>query len=448
MFQLNQTVSRLNLLSQSLWQWGVRTKLAVKPHIPAIIIFILFCMFPLGYFESLRWMFPPPKASHGFLKGMFLVLALLCVVYKKEFPSRIKKTEYVLMVLFVASFIVSYFFSLVPDSSFLFLWYPLTAGAVMYAMSVIRLERKHILMIVSLSMILIVITFAFAFFSLLFRYDVTNLYYFLFLDHRANFLLDELRRSGKYVSMGPYIMLVPLSVLFLIERNASMARKSIAVLIYAVSVLLAVISNNRIDVLVVAIQTFVILWIIPRRAAVILLLLIIPMTQFGLITTERYFGFNLEERILRPHTTRDRETIDMRFLYWENALRNFRLHPVFGTGPNTYNDVTDFPLRRYYDEGSRQYTVRQDVGIGIHNVFLERLSDTGLVGFFTFMLLLLYFVKADMLELLKRHGEGRSRYILFSLSSWTWILYGITDNGYGAQGFVTFFFLRGLLKHI
>jgi len=156
----------------------------------------------------------------------------------------------------------------------------------------------------------------------------------------------------------------------------------------------------------------------------------------------------LEERILRPQKVRDIETVEMRLVYWQNALRNFRLHPLVGTGPNTYNDVTDFPLRRYYDEGVKQYTVRQDIGIGVHNIFIERLSDTGLFGFLTFVVLLLYFARSDIIAVVKRTGERRTRYILFALSSWSWILYGITDNGYGAQGFVTFFFLRGLLHHL
>lgn len=448
MAQLIQTVSRVIRVSQSLQTYLKRMYTSTRQYIPTLVIIILFCMFPLGYFESLRWLVPPPKATHGFLKGLFLVLIGLCVLYRRELRNRQTHTERLLVGLFVLSFVVSSLFSMVPGTSLLFLWYPLTSGAVLYAFSTVRLTKQHILIIVTISMLLISITFAFAFFSLLFRYDVTNLYYFLFLDHRANFLLDEIRRSGKYVSLGPYIMLLPLSMMFLVDEKASAVRKAIAGLMYAISILTAVISNNRIDVLVVLIQTVVILWIIPRRIAIILLLLAIPMTQLGLTTAQQYFGFNLEERILRPHMTRDIETVEMRFLYWENALRNFRLHPLFGTGPNTYNDVTDFPLRRYYDSGVRQYTVRQDVGIGIHNIFLERLADTGIFGFFTFIALLCYFAKTDLLEILKRKGENRARYILFSLSSWSWVLYGITDNGYGAQGFVTFFFLRGLLRHI
>lgn len=417
-------------------------------YVPTLIIVILFVMFPLGYFESLRWILPPPKATHGFLKGLFLTLVILCVLFRQKLRSGMLFSERLVIGLFILSFVISAVFSMVPETSLLYLWYPLIAGAIMYASSTIRFSQQHLVLVVTVAMVLVTATFAFTFFSLLFRYEVTTLYYFLFLPHRANFLLDELRESGKYVSLGPYIMLLPLTLTFLIERRATWARKALAMLMYVMSVLTAVLSNNRIDVLVVAIQTLIVLWLIPRRLAVILLLLIIPVTQLGLTTTEKYFGFNLEERILRPQKVRDIETVEMRLVYWQNALRNFRLHPLVGTGPNTYNDVTDFPLRRYYDEGVKQYTVRQDIGIGVHNIFIERLSDTGLFGFLTFVVLLLYFARSDIIAVVKRTGERRTRYILFALSSWSWILYGITDNGYGAQGFVTFFFLRGLLHHL
>jgi O-antigen ligase len=176
------------------------------------------------------------------------------------------------------------------------------------------------------------------------------------------------------------------------------------------------------------------------------------MVIFGLFINELYFGFNLEERILRPAVERDQETVWMRFTYWETALNNFKNFPLFGTGPNTYNVVSDFPLRRYYIRGAEQYSLNPDYGIGIHNVFIERLADTGIFGFTTFMVLVIYFAKSDFVSLIKLkkmgNDEGLKKFILFSLGSWTWILYSITDNGYGAQGLMTFFFIRGLIPHL
>lgn len=417
-------------------------------HLPAVLTFAVFGMFVLGYFESFRWPFPPPKATHGFLKGLLLFVVAACILYRSRLKSRLSGMERLVLGLFIGSFVVSSVFSLVPETSFLFLWYPFIGGSMMYVLSCIRLKRGHIMIAVVISMLLILVTFSFAFISLLFRYEVINLYYFLFLESRAGYLVDQLQQFGKYVGLGPYFMLLPLSMVFLVERKSSLSRRALAGLVYAIALCTAVISNNRIDIVVIAIETAVMIWIIPRRLAVILLILALPVAQLGLMTSERYFGFNLEDRLLRPNAARDIESVEIRFTYWENALRNFRLHPFFGTGPNTYNDITDFPYRQYYDPGVRMYTQRQDVGIGVHNLFLERLSDTGIVGLFSFVALLLYFAKKDVMQAVSRRGERRAWYLLLALSAWSWILYGITDNGYGAQGFVTFFFLRGLMSHI
>lgn len=450
MVNSNPLVSRKHTFAQLSAEFSKRLNASsVGKYAQDIVRTILLLMFPLGYLESLRWPVSPPKATHGILKGLFLLLVVTLVLLKPSLFQKQTRNERIIMALFLLSFALSAFFSLVPETSLLFLWFPLIVGAVMAGFSGISFTRKHILIFISVSIVLVVFTFAFAFFSLMFRYEIDNIYYFLFLDHRANHLLSELRRYGKYVSLGPYIMLLPISAVFLVDRTSSVTRKLLSLLAVLVGVLTAVISNNRIDAIVVGIQLLVLFWFIPRRLAVILLVTAMSMVQLGLFTTEKFFGFNLEERFLRPQYERDLETVDMRFTYWQTAFYNFKKHPVFGTGPNTYNEVSDFPFRRYYDQGTREYTVRPDTGIGIHNLFIERLADTGLIGFSAFIIMLFYFAKMDVLRIIrKRTRTERARYILFSLGSWSWILYGITDNGYGAQGFVTFFFLRGILNHL
>lgn len=421
----------------------------IQPELlESVLVLLLLCMFPLGFLESLRWPLPPPKATHGILKGLSLVVVMILVFFRHRLPRGKKTLETVVVGVFLFSFIISSIFSLSPETSMLFLWYPCIAFLYVYVLQIVRIKEAHITFLIGVSTLLVMGIFMFAIFSIFSRYEVDNVYYFMFLDHRANYFLEEIRKAGKYASLGPYFMLVPLIASLISQPFSTKIQKLSAFVVLCVAVLTAVISNNRIDVLVIGIQMFIMMWFIPRRLAIVLLLLVIPISSFGLSVANRYFGFNLEERILRPHLERDLETIDMRYVYWQTAFYNFREHPILGTGPNTYNDVSDFPLRRYYDAGSGQYTVKADEGIGIHNIFIERLADTGLVGFFAFIWVLMYYFREDVLALVRRKGVDRARYVFFALSSWSWVLYGITDNGYGAQGFVTFFFLRGLLHHL
>jgi O-antigen ligase len=413
------------------------------------IILVLFAMFMLGYMESLRWPLPGPKATHGILKGLCLLLIPTLYFFRHKLnPPRFRLQNF-LMIFFVLAYAVSAALSQAVGASMLNMWYPIISLVMMFALSQVALKKRHFFFLILISIILIFITFCFSFFSIMFRYSVDNIYYFMFLDHRANFLLDEIRKYGKYVSLGPYLLLTPLTFSFLVQKNVTLSKKMLSLFMVILTVLQAVISNNRIDVLVAGIQLVVLLFVMPKRIAVFLLICLVPVVYLGLVTTQKYFGFSLEERLLRPKVERDIETVSMRFTYWETAFYNFRNAPLFGTGPNTYNEVSSFPIRRYWDPGTKEHLAKVDQGIGIHNIFIERLADTGLFGFTTFVIILLYFVRVDILAVLKKKtAEERGVYILFALSSWSWILYGITDNGYGAQGFVTFFFLRGALNYL
>lgn len=441
MFQLAQ---RTRSVWHSAWMWVSHFSL------DELISIILLIMMLIGYFESLRWPLPGPKATHGILKGLALVLLVSFLFIRRKLQSVIDPKMVFISLLWFMSYAISAVLSQDVSTSLLHMWYPFISLLFIYSFSIIRIKKSYFYLFLSASIVLIFITFIFSLFSIIFRYSVDNIYYFIFLDHRANFLLDEIRKYGKYASLGPYIMLVPATFYFMVDAGSSIYKKLLSFSLLMMSLITAVISNNRIDVLVFAIQWLAYMFFVSRKQAVLTLVPTILAVSFGLFVTQLYFGFNLEQRILRPAVERDQETVSMRFTYWETALRNFKNFPLFGTGPNTYNTISDFPLRRYWVDGVKSYTVKQDYGIGVHNLFFERLSDTGLFGFLAFVGLLTYCVQIDIKALLRLRKAGReqmAKYVFISLSSWSWILYGVTDNGYGAQGMVVFFFLRGLMYH-
>lgn len=441
---MQKLIQRIYLTVKVWWQ-------SLSPDTFQEIVFgILLMMMTIGYFESLRWPLPGPKATHGILKGLGLLLLIGLLFLRKKLPKIMNPSQILIMLLWFLSYSLSAFFSQDIGTSLLHMWYPFLSTIIIYMFAVIRLKKRHFYLFLSTAVLLVFVTFIFSLFSIIFRYSVDNIYYFLFLDHRANFLLDEIRKFGKYASLGPYIMLVPATFYFMVDSASSIYKKLLSFSLLIMSLITAVISNNRIDVLVFGIQWLVFMLLIKRKQAVLMIAPSLIAASFGLYVTQLYFGFNLEQRILRPAVERDQETVSMRFTYWETAMKNFKDFPIFGTGPNTYNTVSDFPLRRYWVDGARQYTIRQDYGIGVHNLFFERLSDTGIVGFLAFVIMLCYFLRQDALILFSLRKKGREamvKYFFMGLASWSWILYGITDNGYGAQGMVTFFFLRGLMNH-
>jgi O-antigen ligase len=441
---MQKLIQRCKTSLLSLW-------LALSPDLlNELLAMILLIMLPIGYLESLRWPFPGPKATHGIIKGLAVVIFCALPFIRLKLPKVKYAGQLFLVMIWFLSYTVSTAFTQDLGASMLHMWYPFICLILTYVFSIIQVKRKHFLLFLSIAVLLVTITFLFSFFSIIFRYSVDNIYYFIFLDERANFLLDEIRKYGKYASLGPYIMLVPATFYFMVDKASPLYKKLLSFVMLMMALITAVISNNRIDVLVFGIQWLVFMIFVTKRQAVLMTAPSIFAIIFGLFVTQLYFGFNLEQRILRPAVERDQETVTARFTYWATALGNFRNFPWFGTGPNTYNTVSDFPLRRYYVPGVNQYTIKQDYGIGIHNLFIERLSDTGLFGFLAFVTLLVYLLKQDVVRVVglrKKGKEAIAKYIFISLASWSWILYGVTDNGYGAQGMVVFFFLRGLINH-
>jgi hypothetical protein len=89
-------------------------------HIEAVIICVLFAMFVLGYTESLRWPLGVPKATHGFLKGLMILLCLSIPLIHKFLKKVSKPTEIILTSIFVISFLLSAMFTIDTGAAILY----------------------------------------------------------------------------------------------------------------------------------------------------------------------------------------------------------------------------------------------------------------------------------------------------------------------------------------
>lgn len=72
-----------------------------------------------------------------------------------------------------------------------------------------------------------------------------------------------------------------------------------------------------------------------------------------------------------------------RLLMWQSASNMFIDHPIFGVG---YHHYRDYYLSTYRSPLSREYTTHP------HNTFLEKLTEAGLLGGISYLLLIFYFI--------------------------------------------------------
>ncbi|HLI56907.1 MAG TPA: O-antigen ligase family protein [Actinomycetota bacterium] len=73
-------------------------------------------------------------------------------------------------------------------------------------------------------------------------------------------------------------------------------------------------------------------------------------------------------------------TFQERSWYWIDALRIFKHHPVFGTGPDTY--YANYPRFRLPQDGAKLALTITDKP---HNIFLEYAADSGFLGIGTYL---------------------------------------------------------------
>jgi len=104
-------------------------------------------------------------------------------------------------------------------------------------------------------------------------------------------------------------------------------------------------------------------------------------------------------------------TADQRWILWEGAVEVFRAFPLLGSGINTYGDALK-DLGITYDFAFTPHP---------HNIYLQALSETGLVGFLVFVLFLGASLYCMLLPLLRRkdlRGDPRFLATLATASAW------------------------------
>lgn len=73
-------------------------------------------------------------------------------------------------------------------------------------------------------------------------------------------------------------------------------------------------------------------------------------------------------------------TFQERYWYWVDALRIFKHHPVFGTGPDTF--YANYPRFRLPQDGAKLALTITDKP---HNIFFEYAADSGILGIGTYL---------------------------------------------------------------
>lgn len=165
-----------------------------------------------------------------------------------------------------------------------------------------------------------------------------------------------------------------------------------------------------------------------------------------------YLSVNIWERFTLKFNI-DKQTTEARWAFIGNAFELFKSHPISGVG------IGNFPmyqkpleLRLMTPRGTDLGTKISNITLGPHNLLLEFISETGIIGFSLLVILLVSFIKTDikLLQSIKKPGYKAKNfpigatYMIISISSWMFII-ASQLNSYTKADFYLFFIFRGII---
>lgn len=167
----------------------------------------------------------------------------------------------------------------------------------------------------------------------------------------------------------------------------------------------------------------------PKRVFYIVATSIV-MIMIGMFFARMIFGYNLLDRFLFKDGHRDFVESMGRVTLYNQALTVFQSYPLFGAGyGNYYFVVWPFPHMKYYSIFD-QYEPTP-VPIAAHNEFYTVLAETGILGLFSYILLI-YFIGKRLYVLIHRRLQPIDMLLAVSLgtSYLAIILYVLFENMY------------------
>ena len=165
------------------------------------------------------------------------------------------------------------------------------------------------------------------------------------------------------------------------------------------SALLIILTFSRGGIISIILSTIIALFIDQQRGIKSKIRIIVVSTILFVIINSLinyYTRISITEIIFDRFTKLSSDNGSGRYELWINALQTFREYPILGIGTNA---TLSYNLAKY---GTDHY---------IHNVFLEILSETGIVGITSYLL----FILATIRTFSKKYIDGKTRLFVIPL---------------------------------
>lgn len=331
----------------------------------------------------------------------------------------------------------------------------------------------------------------------IFLYSSSIVFIFIFLDSNIQYFFDSnllgYSLNGSRVSsvfgdekvLGGYIArYIPVLILLLILLNFS---NYYILIILMMSFWLVLLSGERAALVMISVYLLLIIPIFFNIKKSIIFLFIFIFSFIALIMTDkfqdRFFAYTSKQlsadnyyygpitfddcrpvengKVYECKLTKVKPTVQLfgnefyifsleHTIYYKAAFKMFNDNKIFGIGPKLFREYCKKDKYKVEDNGSKNLACSTSP----HNIFIQILTETGLIGFLFTLLVYLFFVYKYFKGIfLKKNIIKNNKYILFSYVNLIVIFFpfiptgNFFNNGISHYYFLTFaFFLFGLYE--
>jgi len=375
---------------------------------------------------------------------------LLLISYKNDILAILKNSTFLLVTIYFISQSISIIHA--KDIVFFLKYYQTTISVYLIfllAFHLINNSSERIKKIFDFVIITGLICLFFEFIYIIFNNQITNLFnVFLQEEVLATYFFNINR--GRFYLYITYELFLPF-FLYKIYQNIKLSHIKNTFIYFVVSIFLiflSVFSNFRRPILLNIFSIIFYLYFIFKRSTKKIkkiystFVIVSIMTIFVTISiSNSLFSFNVVDRFVLSDKLEDVGSLNFRVDSFKNAIDMFKSEPIFGVGLGNYKYYVGKPIETYYYSSNNQKIVISDVNP--HSIISRTIAETGLFGIFSLIIMLLYFIKRDLLYF-STHKIG----ILypFIISFWTMFVFALFSpfdtvflNGW-------FWFLRGIIE--
>lgn len=391
-----------------------------------LLIFFVFCeILYLNYHTINRIL--ARNAVLFWLLGFFLLSQTLSILPASNLLAFLK--IYHNTILFIATFLISYFISLHKNAlNNLRIFILLTATTLIAIDLIMQLYFVNIL----------------PFLKTYVQKEVIDV-----LLYNADIKKFSLAQSAE--------ILTPFLIYTLVQKKDNKFLKAVSIICILLLFPLTAISNfrSRIMVLVFCLATSLLIGVFSKHSLSLLnsrlkLVAFITFTCFvslisiyAIKASTSLYSYNVLDRFLLQDEDLDKGSIDSRIEQYEKSIDLFYSSPLLGVGLGNYGEYVNLNNSLFLLEEDYQKAFRISVITHPHGVFFQLLAETGILGLVSFILLIGYFLLNDI----KKIRKGlHSEFWPYIVSSWALIVYALVNPADSLFIFGWFWFLRGITE--